>query len=84
MRTSRYLLSEVFNPWMCGVALLAGVVAKNRRPLAKDHPLIVRERKVTADITRILHNFREARDAIHEHTFSALFGGGRGLGHGAN
>ena len=81
MRTSRYLLSGVFNPWMSGVAVLAGVVARNRRPLAKDHPLIERERKSAAAITRALENVREARDAISERTFSALFEGAPGAGH---
>ena len=75
MRTSRYLFSEAFNPWMYGVAFLAGVVAKNRRPLAKDHPLLERERKSAAEMTRVLQTFREARDAISEQTFSALFDG---------
>jgi hypothetical protein len=59
------------------VAMLAGVVAKNRRPLAKDHPLLERERKSAAEMTRVLQTFRKARDAISKQTFSALFDGGR-------
>lgn len=73
MRTSRYLLSEAFYPWMRGVAMLAGAVAKNRHPLATDHPLIERERKATADITEILGAVRKVRDALYERTFSMLF-----------
>ena len=73
MRTSRYLLSEAFNPWMRGVAMLAGAVAKNRHSLANNHPLIERERQATADVTEIWAAVRKVRDAAYEQVFSALF-----------
>ena len=73
MRTSRYLLSEAFNPWMRGVAKLAGAVAKNRHSLANNHPLIERERQATADVTEIWAAVRKVRDAAYEQVFSALF-----------
>jgi hypothetical protein len=73
MRTSRYLLSEAFNPWMLGVAALAVAIAKSRRPLTQDGPLIVRERKTAADITDVLASIRKVRDAGYERTFDALF-----------
>ena len=73
MRTSRYLLSEAFNPWMRGVAMLASAVAKNRHSLANNHPLIEREREATADVTEVWAAVRKVRDAAHEQVFSALF-----------
>lgn len=73
MRTSRYLFSEAFNPWMRGVHMLAGSLAKKRRALAKDHPLIVRERKTAEDITEVLESLRKVRDALYEQAFTVLF-----------
>jgi len=52
MRTSCYLLSEAFNPWMCSIRLAAGAVAKNRRPLASDHPLIAQERRMDDEMRK--------------------------------
>ena len=73
MRTSRYLLSESFIPWMRGLAMLADVIARKRYPLAKDQPLIERERKVAGDLTEVLATVRKARDAVYEQAFTALF-----------
>jgi hypothetical protein len=73
MRTSRYLLSEAFNPWIRSVAMLANVVAKNRHPLPKDQPQIEQERKLAGDITAVLTTVRKARDAVYEQAFTALF-----------
>ena len=53
--------------------MLADVIAKNRRPLAKDQPLIERERKLVGDFTQVLATVRKARDAIYEQAFKALF-----------
>ncbi len=74
MRTSRYLLSEAFNPWMRGIAMLADAVAKNRRPLPREQPLIRREREAIGEITQALENARKARDAAYEQTFGLLYG----------
>jgi hypothetical protein len=75
MRTSRYLLSEAFNPWMRGVAILTCAIARDRRPLARDHPLIERERKTAEHMTEVLESIRKIRDGVYERTFSALFEG---------
>jgi hypothetical protein len=64
MRTSRYLLSETLAPWMRGMALLAAAVARNRHPLAKDHPLIEREREAAKEVSGVLEKARVARDAF--------------------
>jgi hypothetical protein len=74
MRTSRYLLSESFNPWMRGVAMMADTVAKRRQPLPHDHPLIERERAAMGEITQALENVRKVRDAGYEQTFGLLYG----------
>jgi hypothetical protein len=80
MRTSRYLLSEAFNPWMRGIAWLSDAMADDRQPLAQDHPLIEREREVIGEITQTLEDLRKARDAACERTFSLLYGNpGRGV-----
>lgn len=73
MRISRHLLSEALNPWTRGIAIFAAAVAKNRHPLAKDHPLIEQERKAAANVSEILEKVRIARDAVYEQAFSALF-----------
>jgi hypothetical protein len=73
MRSSRYLLSEAFNPWMRGVAMLAEAVANSRQPLPQEHPLISQEREAIGQITQALESVREARDAAYEQTFNLLF-----------
>jgi hypothetical protein len=73
MRTSRYLLSESFNPWMRAVSMLASAIAKNRHSVAQDQPFLVHERKSVADMTEVFGSMRKVRDALYERTFSALF-----------
>jgi hypothetical protein len=73
MRTSRYLLSETFSPWMRGVALLAEPLSKNRQPLAPHHPLIEREREAAGEVTHALGRLREGRDAASEQAFRLMF-----------
>ncbi|HXV23184.1 MAG TPA: DUF3141 domain-containing protein [Alphaproteobacteria bacterium] len=82
MRTSRYLLSEAFNPGMRSVAWLAGIVANRREPLAADHPLIAQEQEALREITRALKGVREMRDAAYEQAFGLLYGdANRGSAH---
>ncbi len=45
MRTSRYMFSEAYNPWMRGVRMMADSLRDTRQPLPADHPGIVAERK---------------------------------------
>jgi hypothetical protein len=59
---------------MHGIAVLAGTVAKNRRPLPRDHPLIERERAALGDIGVAMEDAREARDAGYERAFALLYG----------
>lgn len=77
MRTSRYLLSEAFNPWMRGLALMADAVAMNRQPLPKDHPFLAREREAIITATESIETIRKARDESLEDVFNLLYGGDR-------
>jgi len=74
MRTSRYLFSETFNPWMRGVALLADEVAKDRQPLARDHPSLDQERKFIAQVSEVTLTARETRDKNYELMFDLIYG----------
>lgn len=74
MRTSRYLTSEAFSPWMRGVAMLADSIDGSRKPLASDQPLLMRERDAITEVTQALQRLRESRDAAYEGAFSLLFG----------
>ena len=75
MRTSRYLWSERFSPWMGAFPALAEVVSKNRRPLPEDHPLIAQERRLIESVSAFWSALRRLRDATGERTFSTLYGG---------
>ncbi|WP_089229706.1 DUF3141 domain-containing protein [Tistlia consotensis] len=74
MRTSRYLVSEAFNPWMRGLASLAEAVAEGREPLRPDQPLLAREREAFAEVGRDIERLREVRDAACERAFGLLYG----------
>lgn len=73
MRSSRYLSSEAFNPWMQGIALLADAIAKDRNPLPQDHPLIEKEREFIGQVSEAMENARKARDDAYEQTFGLLY-----------
>ncbi len=73
MRTSRYLMSGAFNPWMRGLAVLANAVAQDRRPLRDDHPLMCQEKARIEEISMAIELSRKLRDAGYEAMFSALY-----------
>lgn len=74
MRTSRYMFSEEFNPWMRDIACLADAVARNRSPLPADHPLIKKEREFIGQVSEEIENARKARDDAYEQVFGLLYG----------
>ncbi len=74
MRTSRYLFSEAFNPWMRGIGMLAEPLAKRRHPLAPDNAFMQGERDASSQMTHGLEQLRQARDVGYEQAFSLLFG----------
>ncbi len=73
MRTSRFMFSQEINPCMNGVEMLAGIVAANRRALAKDHPLIKREHENLAAVSDAIKASRVFRDEINEQAFVLMF-----------
>ncbi len=73
MRTSRYMFSPRFNPWMYGVEILAGLVAANRQPLPEDHPMIEHERETLAAVSDAIKAARRLRDEYSRQAFSFAF-----------
>lgn len=75
MRTSRYMWSEAFNPWMRGIAIVASAVEKNRTAFPQDHQLMVTEREVIGAVSKVIEVARKNRDAAYEESFERLYGG---------
>ena len=74
MRTSRYLFSERFNPWMHLVATFAAVVEQGRQPLPYGHPFMRAEEDVFDQISDAIERIRRQRDTSAERVFDALYG----------
>lgn len=74
MRTSRYLLSDAFSPFMSGVAVLARMVDQNRHPLDDANPFIVQERELEKAVSKQFELARKSRDDACEYVFSMIFG----------
>jgi hypothetical protein len=74
MRMKTYLWSESFNPWMGAFGVLADAVAKDRHPMADDHPLMAQERQLIAHVSAFWETARRLRDAAQERTFTTIFG----------
>ena len=75
MRTSRYLFSESFFPWMGAFSVMADAISKNRKALSDDHPLIAQERQLIAQISSFWETARTVRDAAQERAFTSMYGG---------
>lgn len=73
MRTSRYLLSESFSPWMHGVAALARLIEQRRQPLPEDDGNLRREREAIDRVSEAIENGRRQRDTVEERVFQALY-----------
>ncbi len=74
MRTSRYLLSEKFAPWMHIIAALAKQVHANRMSVPADHPLRAAERTVSKQVEKAIEAARQARDNLEEEAFRRIYG----------
>ncbi len=74
MRTSRYMWSERFMPWMGAFSVLANAVSSDRHAIADDHPLMAQERQLIAQISGFWEAARKIRDAGHERFFTTLYG----------
>ena len=71
-RLERYLFSD-FNPWMPWVKSMAGTVRENRRPAAADNAFVSLERGASERIEQSLDAYRDARDAMYEWLFKAIY-----------
>ena len=74
MRTSRYLLSEKFSPWMHVTAAMAEQVRRNRVSVPEDGQLRASERDFSAHVTKTIEAVREQRDKMEEAAFQLLYG----------
>src|SRR5574338_614759 len=74
MRTSRYLFSEKFSPWMAVVAALAPQVREARAPASEDNPFASMERDAAGQIAAALEGYRMARDQAVESAFNLIYG----------
>jgi pimeloyl-ACP methyl ester carboxylesterase len=74
MRTSRYLLSEKFSPWMHLVAGLAEEVRKHRVAAPADSPLGSPEKQLSDQVTKAIEAAREQRDKLEETAFQVVYG----------
>lgn len=76
MRTSRYLLSEAFMPWMRGTRALTDLVGSNRYPAASDNPFRARKIAFLTGMAGAIQAGRRLRDAISERGFEQIYGAG--------
>jgi pimeloyl-ACP methyl ester carboxylesterase len=74
MRTSRYLMSEKFSPWMHVVAAVAEQVRKNRVSVPDSNPLRAAERTFSGQMAKAIETVRQARDNVEEESFRRLYG----------
>ncbi|GHE75638.1 hypothetical protein GCM10019059_38810 [Camelimonas fluminis] len=73
MRTSRYMLSEKFSPWMHVIARLADEVRAKRLPAAMDNPMRAAERTLSEQMQAAIEMARETRDSAQERAFRGLY-----------
>jgi pimeloyl-ACP methyl ester carboxylesterase len=74
MRTSRYLFSEKFSPWMHGIAATAELVRKHRVAVQSDGLLRSAEKQASEQVTKMIETAREHRDKLEEQAFQNLYG----------
>lgn len=67
------MFSERYNPWMAAVKAAAGTIRERREPLADNHPAIIAESQVLAQIGGVLGELRQARDRSIAQVFKAIY-----------
>lgn len=80
MRSSRYLLSEKFAPWMYGVATLARLVRSEDAGVPADGTWRAMEHAAVEQTTATIRTMRQLRDISFEFGFRALYGDLPGIG----
>lgn len=73
MRTSRYMLSEKFCPWMHGIARLADEVRLKRMPVSSDNLMRSAERTLSQQTEAAIEMVRRTRDSAEEQGFRNLY-----------
>jgi pimeloyl-ACP methyl ester carboxylesterase len=71
-RVERWGLSNL-NPWMFWVQAMAESVRTHRRTAAPDNPFTKAEREVSGRIEQSLDRVRDAKDAMSERMFKAIY-----------
>lgn len=74
MRSSRYVFSEAFNPWMRGLAPLADAVKRDRQSLPREHPLMAKEQDIITGMSALIETARQMRDGAFQQLFNLLYG----------
>lgn len=74
MRTSRYLFSPSFSPWLRGLPDLAKSLRDRRTPLSDDNPYLAAERTYLSLVAALIERTRINRDAALEKMFEAFYG----------
>jgi hypothetical protein len=73
MRTSRYLLSDKFLPWMHAVAAVAKQVRERRMTVPDSNPFRAAERTFSSNVAKAIEGARQVRDRTEEQTFRQLY-----------
>ena len=73
MRTSRYMLSADFLPWMRLLAEMAEQVGANRHRARPDNTFVAQEKALADSVSRAAEAARAMRDAAAERGFAALY-----------
>lgn len=73
MRTSRYLLSEQFSPWMRWVAAQAALVEKDRHPASRGSPFAELDDRISRQVSEAFEQARVLRDRSYEQAFALLY-----------
>jgi pimeloyl-ACP methyl ester carboxylesterase len=71
-RSDRLLFSDS-NPVLKALKPLADIVRAQRKPVAPDNPLLELEKQTDAAIRNAWDSYRDARDAMYERTFKAIY-----------
>ena len=71
-RFDRLLLSDS-NPLLKAMKPLAELVRANRQPVSPDNPLHQLEKQADTAICKAWDSYRDARDALYERTFKAIY-----------
>src|SRR5699024_11009900 len=73
LRLSYEMMSDR-NLWLAWLAPVADRVRENRKPTAKDNPVLQAQEAVSDMIESWLDRWRVARDGMYERTFEAIYG----------